>query len=204
MTFGSCKIVNLEAVGLQEAKPMALIFRWESKLRHHTTAAPCWKIKVPCQHVYWVLQPSWIRAEHMHKGKPCFSCIYCRFPPRYLRLIPWPIKRSTLCFSCGNRHCHTGSLPLIVSTRTPEITSLQVAGPKHTVIVRTCIRAMLWFMLSVVKTASKKPKWGHAAVCSVEMECSVRSCTVWSLGPKQTTAWTRTIPILSWFHVLYE
>lgn len=150
----------------------------------------------------WVLQPSWngylflwversrwcvdgrkVRAKNVpfYLYDFLFSC------HMILRLTPihetsdlfhdtW--RGHPPCSSCGRCHCHTGSLPFIVSTWTPEITSLQVASPtvtqKHTVTIHTWVCAMFRFMLSAVKTASKKPKWRRTAVCpNIAMCCFI-------------------------------
>lgn len=105
-------------------------------------------------------QSVFLAGKYMHKDKNvCFirMIFYCPviwssvFPsPCDLWPLPWTLKSSSLCSSCGHCHCHTGLLPLIVCTRTPEITSIQVTSPmvktKHTVTMHThthtCVHAM--------------------------------------------------------------
>lgn len=123
------------------------------------TTASCWNTNVPCQHIYdmWLccsphgewgtVECFFGRKRHAQGQKPVFypydfllSChmIFC------LPFSMWPLTSSmnpSLCSSCGHCHCHTGLLPLIVCTRTPEITSIQVTSPmvktKHTVTMHT-------------------------------------------------------------------
>lgn len=138
--------------------------------------------KVPCQHIYdlWLSVAAVVELLFASESKAvcvwqentctianmcfifcmifCFTTLWSSVfpPPCDLWPLPWSLKRSSLCSSCEHCHCHTGSLPFIVSTRKPVITLLQVASPvvtqKHTVTIHTCMCAMLWFMLSAVET----------------------------------------------------
>lgn len=71
--------------------------------------------------------------------------IFCLPLPCDLWLLPWPVKRSSLCSSCGHCHCRTRSLPFIVSTRDTGDHLAPGGQPCHH---HTHMCAMLWFMLS--------------------------------------------------------
>lgn len=78
-----------------------------------------------------------------------------------------PLKRSSLCSSCGHCHCHPGSLPFIVphyNTGDDLAPGGRPCNHEERVIMRTYMNVLWWFMLGAVKTASKK-QTGDAQLC---------------------------------------